>query len=184
MQPRERTASGPISLPPVMHFCAQHCLTFTRVKDNELVNYTNLPGQKDEKRVFAIEKFTSDSVVIHRTDTGSYPLDSIMTGKMQYGDSSAAGNGWEISWGKELDQLPGDDSGLAIARQQPQQEQSMLMLLLLGAALFGDSPSAGSSSSGSIVGGPNRREEYQAGCAAGYSSACARIGESAPLGKP
>lgn len=155
--------NGPQPIPDVMHFCAAHCLTFTLEKDGKLHNYTNLPGQHDEHRVLAIEKFTPDAVVIHRTDKGSHPGDGMMNGRMQYGNSSASGENWTISWGEALASLPADDNERAMRAgvQFPQSsiaEQNMSMLeLLLGLFSPGTSSSSGTST-GSMI-----------GCAPGYS---------------
>lgn len=106
--------AGP-AIPAVMHFCAQHCVTFTR-EGNQLTNYTNLPGQRNEKRVFTIEKFTPDSVVMRRTDTGNFPMTAVYSGRMT-GDS-ISGPGWKITWGKDLNSIPGsDEERAALARK-------------------------------------------------------------------
>lgn len=155
-------AAQAIPLPPVLHFCAQHCLTFTREQDGTLVNRTNLPGQSNEKRVFKIESFTPDSVIIHRTDYGSFPGEGTMTGRMQYGNSSAVGNGWAISWGKELDQLPKDDQERAIRAgipSAPQQQAPPLALLFGVMAGIGAS---GGSSGGDLPGRISSLEDQEA----------------------
>jgi hypothetical protein len=156
--------SQPIPIPPVMHFCGQHCVTFVKENDNQLANYTNLPGQYNIRRIFTIEKFTPDQVVIRRKDTGSHPGEAVYTATMNPGYSSVTGQGWAISWGADLDKLPGSDEELAIARgqqspQASQAEQNMSMLqLLLG--LF---------SSGADSSGEPKPKVPTYGCAAGYS---------------
>lgn len=62
----------------------------------------------------------------------------------------------------------------AQAQAQQNQEAGMLMLQLLLGAFSADSDSRGSTF------GPNRYDENKSGCAAGYSSACARIGGTPP----
>jgi hypothetical protein len=102
------------SLPSVMHFCAAHCLTFTW-ENGQYTNYTNLPGQWGEKRVLVVESFTRESVVLRRTDTGSYPLTAVMTGQISSeGNSIVNGlsNGsspYKLTWGTALNSIPGDD---------------------------------------------------------------------------
>lgn len=63
----------------------------------------------------------------------------------------------------------------AQAQAQQNAEAGVLMLQLLLGAFSVDSESHSSSGFG-----PNRYGEYQSGCAAGYSSACARIGGTPP----
>ena len=96
------------STPRVLHLCAQHCVTFT-YENGVLVNYTNLEGQSDVKRVLSIERFTPQSVIIHRVDYGSHPLSQIYTGRMGPGNNSLEGPGWKMTWGTGLADLPGSD---------------------------------------------------------------------------
>jgi hypothetical protein len=112
-------------LPPAMHFCAQHCLTFT-LENGQYTNYTNLPGQQNEKRVFRIERFTRESVIIHRTDYGSFPGSGVYTGKMSDDGNSLSGNGWKITWGAALNSIPGSDEERSqIAARQRQTNPSV-----------------------------------------------------------
>jgi hypothetical protein len=164
--PQAATSNVPVAIPDELHFCAQHCLTFTREKDGTLVNHTNLPGQHDEKRVFVIEKFTSDSVVIRRTDTGSNPGGGVMTGSMQYGNSSALGQGWTISWGKELNQLPGSDEERAMTaggQGQPQmgsQGQQNLEMFQLFMGLFSSGATSSQEKPRKLYCGRNNGGQY------------------------
>ena len=100
-----------IKLPSVIHFCAQHCLTFT-LENGQFTNYTNLLSQWNEKRVFAVERFRRELVIIHRTDTGSNPLTATYKGRMSDDGNSVSGNGWKITWGAALNTLPKDDKEL------------------------------------------------------------------------
>jgi len=119
-QPMASTAgavsgASPVAVPQVLHFCAAHCLTFTLERDGRLHNYTNLPGQFNEHRILEIQKFTPDTVVIHRTDMGSHPGDGMMHGGMQAGNNTASSNeGWRLSWGDALNDLPGSDDERAM----------------------------------------------------------------------
>jgi hypothetical protein len=137
-----------IPIPSVMHFCAQHCVTFTRQQDGTLVNYTNMAGQYNVKRVLTVEKFTPESVIIHRKDTGSHPGESMMVGRMGPGNTTASGQNWQLSWGDALDRLP--ESDLARAQRQgipaPETQASpfaLLFGLLVGEGNSGDSYSGG-----------------------------------------
>ena len=107
-----------LKLPSVMHFCAQHCLTLT-LENGKFTNYTNLPGQWNEKRVFAVEKFTRESVIIHRSDTGSNPGTALYTGRMSDGGNSVSGDGWKITWGAALNTLPGSGATRPPQNQGP-----------------------------------------------------------------
>src|ERR1700687_3190805 len=51
----------------------------------------HLPGQWNEKRVFAVESFTRESFIIHRTDYGSYPLTATYIGLMSDDGNSVSG---------------------------------------------------------------------------------------------
>jgi hypothetical protein len=114
------TVEQPVTRPNVMHFCAAHCLTFT-LENGQYTNYTNLPGQSGEKRVFAVENFTRESVIIHRTDYGSYPLTALYAGRMSSDGNSISGDGWKIVWGAALNTLPGSDEERDRGKPQPSQ---------------------------------------------------------------
>jgi hypothetical protein len=97
-----------IPLPDVMHFCAQHCLTF-RLENGQFTNYTNLIGQHNVKRVFSVERFTPESVIIRRVDTGSHPMTAAYSGRMSPGHNSLSGAGWQVTWGSALNTIAGSD---------------------------------------------------------------------------
>jgi hypothetical protein len=122
-----------------MHFCAQHCLTFT-LENGQFTNHTLLPGQRNVKRVFAVERFTSESVIIHRTDYGDFPLTSEYTGRMSDDGNSLSGNGWMITWGPRLNDLPADDQerDRRSGWQQPQSAQITLRDVLQAGSYIRD----------------------------------------------
>ena len=147
-----RTAYGPngpqpgeeqIAIPKEMHFRAQHSLTFTLESDGSLHNRTNLGATRNSHRVLSIEKFTPDSVIIHRTDYGDFPRSETMTGHMGPGYNTAVGQGWALSWGDALNELPPNDAEAAqLMGNSPQQqmaEDNIYMLFRLFGAL-GSSP--------------------------------------------
>jgi len=107
----------PASLPTVMHFCALHCITLT-LENGQFTNYTNLPGQHDEKRVFAVESFTRESFLIRRTDTGSNPWTTVYSGRMSADGNSVSGDGWQMAWGAALNTLAGSDEERDMAARQ------------------------------------------------------------------
>ena len=98
-----------LDTPNVLHFCAWHCLTFNLESPRQLMNYTNLPGQSNERRVLTIERFSYNSVIIRRADTGSYPLKVEYIGRMSDDGSGVSGNNWAMTWGARLNDLPKDD---------------------------------------------------------------------------
>lgn len=109
--------------PNVLHFCAVHCFTFTQENNSRhLVNYSNLPGESNSKRVLTIEKFSYNSVVIHRVDTREgqqkYTHDytgrmsddgSYLSGRMSDDGKSLSERAWTMTWGVRLNELPQDD---------------------------------------------------------------------------
>jgi hypothetical protein len=171
-----------IRIPFVLHFCAAHCLTFNLEPDGTLVNYTNLPAQTNMKRVLRIQEFTPDSVVIHRTDTGNYPGDGMMRGRMLYGNRRAKGDGWEISWGEALDVLPADDEARAMREGtlpptgMSLSDENLEMLRLFFGMFAGSGSGSGSGSGDSSA----RYKGLKEGCANGFSSACGQIGQKPP----
>jgi hypothetical protein len=106
-------AGGQVPLPQIAHFCdAVHCLTF-RLEEGKLVNYTNLPYQRGEKRVLTFTSFSAKSVVIDRVDEGSFPLKGHLEGQL-VGDGFASGtnaNGkpWRMSWGARINDISSED---------------------------------------------------------------------------
>ncbi|HEX4498596.1 MAG TPA: hypothetical protein VIE43_23160 [Thermoanaerobaculia bacterium] len=117
--------------PNVLHFCGIHCLTFNLENPRQLVNHTNLPGQANERRVLTVERFTYNSVIIHRVDTGSHPLTHEYIGRMTDDGNGVNGGDWTMTWGGRLNDLPKDDQerDRRSGKQQFQaQEQQQLTL--------------------------------------------------------
>jgi hypothetical protein len=95
--------SSAVPIPHEMRFCSQICFDFIFEGNNRLVNRTNLLGQQNDKRVLIIEKFTPGSVIIHRVDTGSFPMSGITyEGKMEPGNNAVHGANWRIRWGDAI----------------------------------------------------------------------------------
>jgi hypothetical protein len=121
------------SLPKVMHWCSQHCMTL--IWENG--HYTNAatPG----KTVLTVDSFTQGSVLMHRTDYGSYPGKAVLTGRISNqgnaivdgtiawtyhpccGLSSGAFN---AAWGAALDTVPGSDEDRDRGHRAPEPEQT------------------------------------------------------------
>lgn len=118
----EDAARPALKLPSVLHFCAEQCLTFT-LENGQFVNYTvdymNLPGQANEKRVLSVESFTPESVILRRTDYGSHGVTAVYSGPMEPGNNGAHGKGWSIAWGDALASPPGSHEERQAAVPQP-----------------------------------------------------------------
>jgi hypothetical protein len=103
-------------LPAVLHFCAQHCATFTL----ENGHYVRTAGgaNNGSLTVMTVEKFTPDLVTIHRTDTGRFPGTAEYSGRPSDNGNTLSGNGWKITWGAALNTIPGSDEERAQRAQQ------------------------------------------------------------------
>jgi hypothetical protein len=114
--------------PAVMHLCPDppdiSCATF-KWENGQYTNYTNLPGQFSEKRILTVERFTRDSVIMHRVDFGSYPLTAVVAGKISSDGNTLANGTFHLTsfqgkatditvrvlmtWGTALNSIPGSD---------------------------------------------------------------------------
>jgi len=106
-------------LPVVMHFCAQHCATLTWNSNG----YYGAPSS-----MWTVEKFTPESIVIHRVDSGPYPLTAVLRGKISsegIADGTISFNSggsvlpFQLTWGPEIDYIPGSGDPVARARPMP-----------------------------------------------------------------
>jgi hypothetical protein len=77
-------------LPPVIHICMAHCGPL--IWDNG--HYINFGPENTS--IYTVESFTRDSVIIHRTDKGHFPLTATLTGQMS-DDGESVVNG-KIVW--------------------------------------------------------------------------------------
>lgn len=99
----------PPSLPTELRFRGQHSLTF-KLENGQYTNYDSLQGQPPgQKRVLTVERFTPESVILHRTDYGNYPSTATYSGPTGDNGNSLSGDGWEITWGAALEILPKSD---------------------------------------------------------------------------
>jgi hypothetical protein len=76
-----------VSLPTLMHWCIDcaNGMGGTLVWENgHYLNVNDVPGQTT---ILTVEKFTRESVVLHRTNSGRYPGSAVLTGQI-----SAQGN--------------------------------------------------------------------------------------------
>jgi hypothetical protein len=161
-EPSAQKLATPAKIPEVLHFCAAHCLTFKLEKDGKLHNYTNLPGQQNEHRILTIDKFTAESVIIRRADTGTSPMTAVYTGQMEYGNNSLHGSGWSIAWGSALSQLPGSDEERAQRDGTPMPSQPQLNSWGIIAGLLVNSFGGGSGGGGDLPTRINRLQSQLA----------------------
>lgn len=107
----------------MLHFCAQHCATFTL----ENGRYVRTAGGANNGSftVMMIEKFTPDLVNIHRTDTGRFPGSAEYSGHPADNGTTLSGNGWKITWGDSLNTIPGSDEERARRAQQAAATQTV-----------------------------------------------------------
>ena len=78
------------TLPPVIHICMAHCGPL--MWDNG--HYINFGPENTS--IYTVESFTRESVIIHRTDKGRFPLTATLTGRMS-DDGESIVNG-KIDW--------------------------------------------------------------------------------------
>lgn len=106
-------AGSPTLPPKVMHICIAHCIVLTW-ENGHYVNYAPTITS-----VYTVESFTRDSVILHRTDRGSFPLTAVLTGKLS-SDGNSIVNGrivwtsgntgqgaWRAAWGPAINTVPG-----------------------------------------------------------------------------
>ena len=109
--------------PKLMHWCAQHCSTWVWVGDRYVGQGTPHPEKSPQCGV-TVERFTSESVILHRTDCTPYPGKAVLTGKLSpdgnsvvngvirwtYHPCCGLGSGtFTAAWGAALDSVPGSD---------------------------------------------------------------------------
>jgi hypothetical protein len=136
------SGTAEMDAPNVLHFCAVHCYTFTQENNNprQLMSYSNLPGEAGLKRVLTIERFSYNSVVIHRVDTrrGQQKYTHDYTGRMSDDGSSLSGRmsddgkslgekAWRMTWGVRLNELPQDDQERDRWNGKQQQQQIVVL---------------------------------------------------------
>jgi Sel1 repeat len=76
--------------PPVMHLCIARCFPIVWDKDH----YINFGPENTS--IYTVERFTRDSIIMHRTDKGHFPLTAMMTGQIS-ADGNSMVNG-RIVW--------------------------------------------------------------------------------------
>lgn len=142
-----------MALPPIMHFCDVNCTTlklergrYVTVSNN---NFTD-PGWSD---IWEIEKFTPESVVLHRTETGRYAFSVRYHGQVSpeggrlvnatnpFGNYRGQPPYVALAWGSELGRVPGSNAerdAIVRASNRAQRDDAAraLFLLMMGAAIL------------------------------------------------
>ena len=118
---------NPPTLPPMMHFCGQHCISL-KLDNGHYVNTTTMPGSPNWTSVWTAERFTSESVILHRVDSdaGKTVFTGTYTGQISPEGNSlinVAGDGHRgnlrITWGTALNSIPGSDATPPPQKQGP-----------------------------------------------------------------
>jgi hypothetical protein len=161
--PEAEQAKQSPPLPPVMHFCALHCATFTL----ENGTYIKTGGGVGGTTVMKIEKFTPESVIIRRTDTdmGKFNGIHLYEAPMDASGNGFRGENWRMTWGAGLNDIPKDDQELQerAGGQQLSPAQSNMMLLQFLISLF--------SGGGDGSSEPRKDPRSMIGCAPTYHGA-------------
>ncbi len=111
----------PVDLPTIMHFCDVNCTTL-QLKNGRYESVQNNnrydPNWTD---IWTVERFTPESVILHRTETGNFPFsDVIVKGRMSPDRNSLVnavnpfhGQGQpetiSLAWGSALNTVPGSN---------------------------------------------------------------------------
>ena len=128
------SAQTSLTPPKLMHWCSQHCATWVWVGNRYVGEGTPHPEQSPQCGV-TVERFTSESVIIHRTDCTPYPGKAVLTGKVSP-DGNSIVNGvirwtyhpccglgagtFTAAWGPALDTVPRSDQERAARMAMPQ----------------------------------------------------------------
>ena len=159
---RNRTAQG-VELPPMMHICAGGCAAgkgATLVLENG--KYIDRTSPDGTGGVYTVERFTRESVIINRTDSGPRPGRAVIVGRLSpdgnalldgnmkwtwhpcCGLGNPAGGSIRLAWGAAMNTVPGENAqGPQVQTANPQMMNPMAALagLLAGAATDDDSGS-------------------------------------------
>jgi TPR repeat protein len=125
--------AGAVRPPAVMHWCAQHCATWVWMDGRYVGEGTQHPERTPRCGV-TVERFTRESVIMHRTDCAPYPGTAVLTGQLS-ADGNSIVNGiirwtwhpccglssgpFQAAWGSAIGTVPpNDQERAAIARRQ------------------------------------------------------------------
>lgn len=121
---------NPLSPPGVMHWCAQHCTTWTLDKGApfDKPHY----GSEASGQIVIVERWTRESVVMNRRDnTPTFQRAAVLTGQLS-SDGNSIVNGkiewtpggnypFQAAWGKAINTVPASDAERG-GGQAPQQQ--------------------------------------------------------------
>jgi hypothetical protein len=120
-------ATAPTAIPARLHWCAQHCSTWLWVGDRYVAEGTPNPAQTPQCGLW-IERFSRESILMHRADCGPYPGRAVLRGRLSpdgnaildgvitwtYHPCCGLGAGrFVAAWGAAIDSVPGNDAELA-----------------------------------------------------------------------
>jgi hypothetical protein len=119
-QPAPSKAPGAVpDLPRVMHFCAANCFTLTW-QNGLYVATANPPFAPGNSSTWIVERFTSESVILRRTDrnrAGAVTFGGVYSGQIS-NDGNRLINGtlngrpdsFKLVWGTALNSIPGSNA--------------------------------------------------------------------------
>ncbi len=131
-----RSAAGQLRPPPLLHWCSQHCSTWVWAGDRYVGQGTQHP-ELTPKCGVTVERFSSDSVIMHRTDCAPYPGKATLTGRLSSDGNSIldgrivwtwhpccglTSGTYTAAWGAAIDTVPGSDperERMRMAHAQP-----------------------------------------------------------------
>ncbi len=132
--------SAAVNPPALMHWCAQHCSTWVWM-DGRYVGQGTQHPERTPRCGVTVERFTRESVIMHRTDCTPYPGTALLTGQLS-GDGNSIVNGiirwtwhpccglssgpYQAAWGSAIATVPGSDQERAAVaqRQAPAQTRA------------------------------------------------------------
>jgi hypothetical protein len=106
-----------LSIPPLMHFCAVNCMTLQWNNGRYIVTTTAGWMPAPGTSIWTLEKFTRESVVLHRRDSPS-GFDVVFTGAISKdgnelvnlkGNDSPVDRNTRLTWGTALNSIPGSN---------------------------------------------------------------------------
>ena len=121
MLPMSAHSQSAPALPAKMHWCAVNCITLVLYHGHYVAENNPHPEQSINCGLFTVERFTRQSVVIHRTDCEP-PGSAVLTGKLSSSGNAivngiinwtshpCCGTGsrsFHAAWGSEIDSIPG-----------------------------------------------------------------------------
>ncbi len=101
-------------LPELMHYCGANCITLQLQNDRYIAITRYSWESSDYSSTWIVESFTPESVILHRTDTGSFALTETISGQISADhlinvkEDGKPSKG-RLAWGAALNTLPGNN---------------------------------------------------------------------------